>query len=348
MVVVGIYFAFFRVDDFAVFPSLGMKASPFIDEVTGGKSIAEFFSSDSSKVDFRYQIEDKQDAYAGIDILISDPTEKDFFLFNEVHMEYSTQNVLGFNLSIRTFEKGITQVSNPESFRYNFHFFSPTADNVIHREVLNLKDFKTKDWWKKAYLKNGKLSDIPDWSTARIFALCHEVVNDASAPSTITLRSMTISRNNNGYFLLTSSFLLLYYSCWSFITWLSKRKKKGVIITYKSIEIVESNDDSWQEFVINYIGKEYVNPDLTLNNTANYTGKPIKIVSKFIREKFNLSFNQYLNGIRLEEGKKLMKNSNLSLKEISYQIGYSGGNHFTRVFKQYEDVTPTEYLMTLN
>lgn len=78
MVVVGIYFAFFRVDDFAVFPSLGMKASPFIDEVTGGKSIAEFFSSDSSKVDFRYQIEDKQDAYAGIDILISDPTEKDF------------------------------------------------------------------------------------------------------------------------------------------------------------------------------------------------------------------------------------------------------------------------------
>ena len=175
-----------------------------------------------------------------------------------------------------------------------------------------------------------------------------KVVNDASAPSTITLRSMTISRNNNGYFLLTSSFLLLYYSCWSFITWLSKRKKKGVIITYKSIEIVESNDDSWQEFVINYIGKEYVNPDLTLNNTANYTGKPIKIVSKFIREKFNLSFNQYLNGIRLEEGKKLMKNSNLSLKEISYQIGYSGGNHFTRVFKQHEDVTPTEYLMTLN
>ncbi|MDF2596482.1 MAG: uncharacterized protein K0R69_2823, partial [Clostridia bacterium] len=33
----------------------------------------------------------------------------------------------------------------------------------------------------------------------------------------------------------------------------------------------------------------------------------------------------------------------LSMKEISAEIGYIDANYFTRVFKKYEGVTPSEY-----
>ncbi len=56
-----------------------------------------------------------------------------------------------------------------------------------------------------------------------------------------------------------------------------------------------------------------------------------------------MSFSDYLTYARMRKSKELLKNPYLSIKEISYQLGYTDPNYFTRVFKKEMDVSPTTY-----
>ncbi len=79
---------------------------------------------------------------------------------------------------------------------------------------------------------------------------------------------------------------------------------------------------------------------------------------KDIAQKFDLSvrsFNrrfrnaadktplEYLQEIRLEQAKSLLKHSNLTVAEIAYEIGYQDTSSFTSLFKRTNSVTPKEY-----
>lgn len=52
---------------------------------------------------------------------------------------------------------------------------------------------------------------------------------------------------------------------------------------------------------------------------------------------------QYLQEIRLEQAKSLLKHSNLSIAEIAYGIGYQDTSSFASLFKRTNAVTPKEY-----
>ncbi len=52
---------------------------------------------------------------------------------------------------------------------------------------------------------------------------------------------------------------------------------------------------------------------------------------------------EYLQEIRLEQAKSLLKHSNLTVAEIAYEIGYQDTSSFTSLFKRTNGVTPKEY-----
>jgi transcriptional regulator GlxA family with amidase domain len=56
---------------------------------------------------------------------------------------------------------------------------------------------------------------------------------------------------------------------------------------------------------------------------------------------------QYLQEIRIENAKDLLKTSNLSISEIAYRVGYQDMSHFTGLFKKFLAVTPSEYRTTV-
>lgn len=52
---------------------------------------------------------------------------------------------------------------------------------------------------------------------------------------------------------------------------------------------------------------------------------------------------EYLAGIRLDKAKWLIRNSSLSIKEISYLTGYENPLYFSRIFKKAEGISPVTY-----
>ncbi len=61
------------------------------------------------------------------------------------------------------------------------------------------------------------------------------------------------------------------------------------------------------------------------------------------RQASGLSPLQYLQDVRMKQARALLKQSNLSIAEIAYAVGYQDVSHFTGLFRRINDVTPGEY-----
>lgn len=95
--------------------------------------------------------------------------------------------------------------------------------------------------------------------------------------------------------------------------------------------------------------------DICLHLQMNYTqdikledlAGRFKLSSFYLSRKFKEitkhSIPQYVNTIRLEISKELLKATDLSITDIAVQIGYGNSSHFARVFKQYLEITPQQY-----
>lgn len=81
---------------------------------------------------------------------------------------------------------------------------------------------------------------------------------------------------------------------------------------------------------------------LSLEETAKHCNLSPFYFSKIFKENKNQNFIHYLTEIRITEAKRLLKETDLSMKEISYKIGYKDPNYFTKVFKRIENCSPTE------
>ena len=57
----------------------------------------------------------------------------------------------------------------------------------------------------------------------------------------------------------------------------------------------------------------------------------------------NMTPMRYLNNLKMETATSLLLNSDLSVKEISWKLGFSSQYHFSRNFKAYSGCTPTDY-----
>lgn len=90
--------------------------------------------------------------------------------------------------------------------------------------------------------------------------------------------------------------------------------------------------------------KPWLNPNLNIWEVASEIGTNRSYVSKVINEHLGINFNHFVNNYRIKEAKSLLKaNPELSVAEISEMSGFGSINSFLRIFKEFENCTPTEF-----
>lgn len=92
-----------------------------------------------------------------------------------------------------------------------------------------------------------------------------------------------------------------------------------------------------------YITQNYSNMDLSLNMLAEHIGMSYNYLSKMFKESFGTNFVNYVTAIRLEEAKKLLKATDLSVEQIAQQVGFGRSNSFIKIFKKYYNITPGQF-----
>ncbi|MBE7035398.1 MAG: AraC family transcriptional regulator [Ruminococcaceae bacterium] len=93
---------------------------------------------------------------------------------------------------------------------------------------------------------------------------------------------------------------------------------------------------------IQHIGANYAER-LTLEDTAGMVYMSPAYLSRVFKSETGVTFNQYLNRIRITKAKALLHNRGLKLTDISQAVGYEDQSYFTRVFKKMTGISPNQY-----
>lgn len=82
--------------------------------------------------------------------------------------------------------------------------------------------------------------------------------------------------------------------------------------------------------------------DITMEDVAQQAGIGERYLRKLFAQHLNISPLDYLNQIRINKAIDLLKNTELSVKEICFTCGYKSPQYFSRVFKQQMGISPKE------
>ncbi|MBE6731496.1 MAG: helix-turn-helix domain-containing protein [Ruminococcaceae bacterium] len=93
---------------------------------------------------------------------------------------------------------------------------------------------------------------------------------------------------------------------------------------------------------IKYIDKNFVK-NITLSDIAKLLNVSENYMGVYFKKHTGMNFSNYLNSKRLFHSLNLLKETNMSIKEISFASGFNSPEYFTRVFTAAFSKTPKEY-----
>lgn len=91
-----------------------------------------------------------------------------------------------------------------------------------------------------------------------------------------------------------------------------------------------------------YIDSHYKEP-LTLDLLAEKANVNKYYLSHIYKEAYGISPISYMIACRIQEGKRLLADTDLSLSQISSILGFSSPSYFSQSFRKVEGISPVEY-----
>ena len=89
--------------------------------------------------------------------------------------------------------------------------------------------------------------------------------------------------------------------------------------------------------------KTHFAESITLNDVAEKLYVSTYYLSRMFKKETNQNFVDYLNELRIEKAKELLKDVRFKTYEIADAVGISDAHYFSKIFKKYAGITPTEF-----
>lgn len=114
------------------------------------------------------------------------------------------------------------------------------------------------------------------------------------------------------------------------------------VISIRQKQISQNHHLSVLKEMISFINQNYTKKlslsDIALSGKVGKTGC-CNIFKKYV----NQTPNEYLTELRLRKAIELLKSTDMTVLEISYEVGFSGASYFSETFRKFFGCTPSEY-----
>lgn len=118
----------------------------------------------------------------------------------------------------------------------------------------------------------------------------------------------------------------------AFICWETSEEETG---------IREKGEDPIEKAII------YIKRNLSKNISRTEVAREVYLneeyFSRLFRQKTGATFKDYVLMEKMQEAKKLLRQSKFSVGIIASKVGYDNFSHFSKMFKKITDKTPQEY-----
>lgn len=131
----------------------------------------------------------------------------------------------------------------------------------------------------------------------------------------------------------------LYFECSAYISLICAYfLKKHLFVR----TVISQTNNGFCEKVCEYMKKHY-NEDISSKDIAKNIGYTQSYFCRIFKKTFNVSFSEYLNMYRISISKKMLENKNAKTADVAYECGFTSPVYFSRRFKKYIGMTPSEY-----
>ena len=93
---------------------------------------------------------------------------------------------------------------------------------------------------------------------------------------------------------------------------------------------------------VDYLHEHY-HEQITLNEVAEHAYVSTYYISRMFKREMGKNFVDYLNELRIEKAKEMLKDVRYKTYEVAEKVGIPDAHYFSKLFKKYVGVTPTEY-----
>lgn len=123
-----------------------------------------------------------------------------------------------------------------------------------------------------------------------------------------------------------------------------KASVEALVVAVNKIEEIANSDVCKDERLLeitNYIYANY--KDVTLDDLSEkfFLSKPY--LSKYIKEKSDMTFGDILKKVRMKKARAMLRSSNATVESIAESVGYQNVEHFNRIFKKMYQITPVQF-----
>ena len=96
--------------------------------------------------------------------------------------------------------------------------------------------------------------------------------------------------------------------------------------------------DQVMRFILENSGRQ-----ISLKEVAEKAYMSKEAFCRFFKMRTRRTFTQYVQQLRITEAKKLLLETDLSISQVSYQVGFQTLSHFNKTFKSLTDMTPKDW-----
>lgn len=161
--------------------------------------------------------------------------------------------------------------------------------------------------------------------------------NSTIAKETVQLLFQGFRQNRKGGELIALGYLLAFF---------------GAVYVQEKYVLEEVNRDEDKKMlqlkaVFDLIEAQYCQK-LTLDDLASVVHLDRKYFCRFFKQATHMTPMQYLQYYRVEQACCEMQTTDKNVTEISLDVGFPTPTHFTKIFKKYKEMTPSQYLARLH
>ncbi len=101
------------------------------------------------------------------------------------------------------------------------------------------------------------------------------------------------------------------------------------------------NGGSEYNLMLQYLNEYHTNT--TLEEVSKYLGRSKSSISHMFKKSSGMSVREYCNHLKLEDARRILLNTDKSVTEITYDVGFRDVSYFVHLFKNKYGVSPLRY-----
>ena len=109
-----------------------------------------------------------------------------------------------------------------------------------------------------------------------------------------------------------------------------------------AMEMNIRNQNKILKNIVEYIKRHYYE-SISLEILSKQFHYNSQYISQLFKKEMKTNLIDYLNLIRIEKSKILLKNGNIKMEEIAIKVGFSNPKYFSKIFKKNFGITPSDY-----